>query len=330
MRPPSRERGSCYGPRPLARLVLLVASLLVPAGALAQDAAAAPEGADTAPAAVEPAAAWGAIVLSFGGDGTDAMNAEARDGVTAGLVAQGFSVLDEAEIAARVPPARLSGAGSVDALRAIATELGAESVATVAVWTSDGAADSVIVSIAPAAGGRSFSATEHVGEEGLAAASRAAALAALSRRTRAAVLAGGTGSVPTETETALEAEASAEAEAEEDDPWAEEDPRSQGGPEAIFGIVGPGLLLALGGAGIGLGIYAVLDENCELRAPMSGECLRGDAPNTALGVLLIVGGVLSAGGAAVWWITGAASSSEPRVDGVVLREGGMLRVRGVF
>jgi hypothetical protein len=298
------------------RFVALLALLVVPRAAFAQ--------------ASEPASesGWGAVVLSFGGDGEAAMNAEARDGVTAGLVAEGFSVLDEAEVSARIPPARLREAASVDALRAIAVELGAESLATVAVWTSDGAADSIVVSLAPSAGGRSFSATEAAGDVGVGAAAQAAARAALRRRTRAAMLEGGTGSVATETETALVAEEAARV--EEGDPWAEEDPRTNEGPESLFGIIGPGLLLAIGGAGIGLGIYSVLGENCTQRAPLSGDCLRGDAPNTAVGILLIVGGAISAAGSAVWWITGAGTTSEPPVDGVVWNEGGMLRVRGRF
>jgi len=297
-------------------VLALLALLVLPTGALAQEA--------------EPASVsgWGAIVLSFGGDGEAAMNAEARDGVTAGLTAEGFSVLDEAEVTARIPPARLRAAASIDSLRAIAVELGAESLATVAVWTSGGAADSIVVSLAPAAGGRSFSATESVGEAGVGPAAQAAARAALRRRTRAAMLEGGTGSVATETETALVAEEAARL--EEADPWAEDAPRSDEGPESLFGIIGPGLLLAIGGAGIGLGIYGVLGENCAQRAPLSGDCLRGDAPNTSVGILLIVGGAISAAGSAVWWITGATSTNEPRVDGVVWNEGGMLRVRGRF
>jgi hypothetical protein len=281
---------------------------------------------------VEPSAtapAWGAIVLSFGGDATEAMNAEARDGATAGLVAQGFSVLDEAEISARISPARLSSAGSIDALRAIAHELGAESVVSVAVWTSDGAADSVIVSLAPAEeGARSFSATEHVTDTGLGAAAQAATLAALTRRTRAALLGGGSGHVEAEPETVSEGTI-AERTTEEHDPWAEEE-ENPDDAQSLFGIIGPGLLLALGGAGLGLGIYSVLDENCTLRGPVTNVCLQGDGPNVGLGVLLLVGGVLSATGAAVWWITGALTTNEPRVDGIVWQDGGMLRVRGLF
>jgi hypothetical protein len=298
------------------RLVVLITSLVVPRNALAQGPTA---GAETG---------WGAVVLSFGGDGEAVMNAEARDGVTAGLVAEGFSVLDEAEVSARIPPARLREAASIDALRAIAVELGAESLATVAVWTSDGAADSIVVSLAPATGGRSFSATEAVEAAGVGAAAQGALRGALRRRTRAAMLEGGTGSVATETEAVLVAEEAARV--DEGDPWAEDDPRADGGPESLFGIIGPGLLLAIGGAGIGLGIYAVLGENCTQRAPLSGDCLRGDAPNTAVGILLVVGGVISAAGSAVWWVTGAATTSEPPVDGVVWNDGGMLRVRGRF
>lgn len=306
------------------------------AAARAQDAAAA----DAPPAAEATAAeasvaeatapGWGAIVLSFGGDAGEAMNAEARDGATASLLAQGFTVLAEAEITARVSPSRLREASSIDALRAIATELGAESVVSVAVWTSGGAADSVIVSIAPARGPegeptRSYSSTESVGEAGLAAAAQAATLAALERRTRAAMLGGGSGHVVTEPDPPEEDVPP------EDDPWAEERPGQQGGVEALFGIIGPGLLLAIGGTGVGLGIYAVLDGSCQVRAPMSGDCLQGDAPNVGLGVALMIGGVLAAGGAAVWWVTGATSTNEPPpVDGIAWQDGFMLRYRGRF
>lgn len=320
----------------MQRLVVLLLGFLglswIPSVSAQEVEASASASEATASSGAEPSTtpAWGAIVLSFGGDATDAMNAEARDGATAGLVAQGFSVLDEAEITARISPARLSSAGSIDALRAIAAELGAESVVSVAVWTSDGAADSVIVSLAPSEGAsaRSFSATEHVGETGLGAAAQAATLAALTRRTRAALLGGGSGHVEVETETASEGTI-AERTTEEHDPWAEEE-ENPDDAQSLFGIIGPGLLLALGGAGLGLGIYSLLDENCTLRGPVTGVCLQGDGPNVGLGVLLLVGGVLSAAGAAVWWITGALTTNEPRVDGIVWQDGGMLRVRGLF
>ena len=282
---------------------------------------------------VIPPATWGALVLSFGGDATDDMNAEARDGATAGLLAQGFTVLAEAEIAARVPPSRIREASSIDQLRAIAVELGVESVVTVAVWTSGGAADSVIVSVAPArvADGetaRSYSGNQSVGEEGLGAAAAAAAQAALQRRTRAAMLSGGTGRVDVETS---EADPEDEAVAPvEDDPWAETPREENADFASLFGIIGPGLLLAIGGAGIGLGIYALLDENCSQRGPETNVCLMGDAPNIGVGVLLLIGGVLAAGGAAAWWITGATAQPQARIEGISLRGGGMLRLTGSF
>jgi hypothetical protein len=328
--------------RPALSVSLLLAlSLAFVGSAQAQEAAevgaeASPEVSVTAPASSEvavPAATWGALVLSFGGDATDAMNAEARDGATAGLLDQGFTVLAEAEVAARVPPSRLRDATSVDQLRAIAVELGAESVVTVAVWTSGGAADSVIVSVAPArvADGetaRSYSGNQSVTEDGLGVAARTAALGALERRTRAAMLGGGSGRVSVETrDPDPEEEIVAPV---EDDPWAET-PRGESGDFAtLFGIIGPGLLLAIGGAGIGLGIYALLDENCTQRGPETDVCLMGDAPNIGVGVLLLIGGVLAAGGAAAWWITGATAQPQARVDGITLRDGGMLRLSGVF
>lgn len=309
----------------MGRLVICIASLLA-SGFIGS-----PVRAQEVTAGDAASPTWGALVLSFGGDATDEMNAEARDGATAGLLAQGFTVLAEAEIAARIPPSRLREASSIDQLRAIAVELGVESVVTVAVWTSGGVADSVIVSVAPArvAEGevaRSYSGNQSVGDEGLGPAARAAALGALERRTRAAMLGGGTGRASVETP---DPEAHPEPPVE-DDPWAET-PRGESDDfETLFGIIGPGLLLAIGGAGVGLGIYAVLDENCTQRGPETVVCLMGDGPNIGVGVLLLIGGVLAAGGAAAWWITGATAQPQARIDGVTLRDGAMLRLSGTF
>ncbi len=321
--------------RPLASLLAIALCALGVAPASAQEAEVTATDTPTSDTVALPAPpAWGALVLSFGGDATEAMNAEARDGATAGLLAQGFTVLAEAEVTARVAPSRIRDASSIDQLRAIAVELGVESVVTVAVWTSGGAADSVIVSVAPARSVegdavRSYSGNQSVGEAGLGEAARLAALGALERRTRAAMLGGGSGHA---TVSAGEGDPGDEEEDApvEDDPWAEA-PRGESSDfESLFGIIGPGLLLALGGAGIGLGVYALLDENCTTRATMSGDCLIGDAPNIGVGVLLLIGGVLAAGGAAAWWITGATAQPQPRIEGITLREGGMLRVTGSF
>jgi hypothetical protein len=98
--------------------------------------------------------------------------------------------------------------------------------------------------------------------------------------------------------------------------------------DPLFGILGPGLLAAIGAAGIGLGVWATLDPTCNLRAA-SGTCLRGEDNNVGLGILFIATGTLSLAGAVIWWITGAtAPPTEPRID-IVLGPGA-AGVRGTF
>jgi hypothetical protein len=99
-------------------------------------------------------------------------------------------------------------------------------------------------------------------------------------------------------------------------------------PDPLFGILGPGLLAAIGAAGIGLGVWATLDPTCSLRGA-SGTCLRGEENNVGLGILFIATGALSLAGAIIWWVTGAAAPpTEPRVDIVI--GPGSAGVRGSF
>jgi hypothetical protein len=258
------------------------------------------------------------LVSPLGGDAPDALSAEACDAVRATLLAEGFEVIDPADVAAAISPDRLTAAHRLDDLRPIATDVGANAIATVAVWTSDGAASSVIVSIAP--GERSFSATESV-TTSLSESARDALRAALARRRDALLVSGST----SEHEDDDDHER-----AHEPTPHANDGVIQNG---QLFGIVGPGFLAALGAAGIGGGIYASLDETCDQRSP-TGVCIRGERPNYALGVLFIAGGALALAGAIVWWVVGSSSeevSSGPRIDVVMLPEGGgYVGTRGVF
>lgn len=252
------------------------------------------------------------FVAALGGDAPEALSAEACDAVRATLAAEGFDVVDPADVAAAIAPDRLAAARRLDDLRPIGTELGATAIATVAVWTSDGAASSVIVSIAP--GERTFSATEEVSGS-LGESARDAVRAALVRQ-RDALLVGGGTTVRHDTESAPRATTPPTT------PPAQDDGIIQNGQ--LFGIVGPGLLAALGAAGIGGGIYASLDETCDQRTPM-GVCLRGERPNYALGIVFIGAGALALAGAIVWWVLGAETneaSAGPRIDIAVLPEGG--------
>ncbi len=119
-----------------------------------------------APEAVAPPAAVAIyLVRPLGGDASADASAEACDAVRATLAAEGFGVIEDADVAAQIAPSRLDAVRRLDDLRPIATELGASAVATVAVWTSDGAPDSVTVSLASDA--RSFSASETLGARSL-------------------------------------------------------------------------------------------------------------------------------------------------------------------
>ena len=255
------------------------------------------------------------LVASLGGDAPDALAAEACDAVRATLVAEGFGVVDPAD-AATISPARFAAARRLDDLRPIATELSATGIATVAVWTSDGAASSVIVSIAP--GERSFSATQAV-TSSLAESARDALRAALARQ-RDAILVGGGSTQRHETEVHT--------------PPPEHHDEGVIRDGQLFGIVGPGFLAAFGAAGIGGGIYASLDATCDQRNPMTGVCLRGERPNYALGVIFIAAGTIALAGAIVWWILGSGDeevSSGPRIDVVLLPDGsGYVGARGTF
>lgn len=262
------------------------------------------------------------LVVPLGGDAPEDMLAEALDAVRATLAAEGFSVVDPADVAT-IDPARIGAARRVGELRPIATELGASGIATVAVWTSDGAASSVIVSIAP--GARSFSATHAVEGAALGEAAALATRGALVRRRDALLVSAGTSADRSEEHELETGHAQVTT-----PPETHDDGVLQNGQ--LFGIVGPGLLAALGAAGIGAGVYASLDATCDQYAA-GGVCLRGERPNYALGIVFIGAGTLALAGAIVWWILGAQSdesSSGPRIDVVLGPEGGGLSARGRF
>lgn len=295
--------GSCF------RLALASAVLVVATGALG------------------PARAYAAeaLVLSIGGDAPDALAREARDAVAAALTADGVSVVPEAELALRIPPARLRGLTSLQDARVLAFELEARVIVGVAVWmraeSEPPAAESVAVSLL--AGSRSFSATCGVGEGGVAAAAGEAMRDVRQQQTRSMLVEGPGGGA-----------------LEEEEEEGDESPGTGSGTGAGgaagrgdqtpgFDIVGPTMLGAFGAAGIGLGVYALLDGTCELRAP-TGTCLRGDEPNVPLGVTFTVGGALALAGAVIWFVTGAVVVDTTPIEIVLGPEGGGVWARGEF
>ena len=245
------------------------------------------------------------------------------------LTTDGVAVVPEAELALRVPPARLRAMTSLEDARVLAFELEARVIVGVAVWmradADPPAAESVAVSVL--AGARSFSATRAVADGGVAAAAGEAMRDVRQQQTRAMLIEGaGMGS----------GEPAAPAEPEEDDQ--EEDdqetpapppPAPPGDRTPGFDIVGPTMLGAFGAAGIGLGVYAVLDGTCELRGA-SGICLRGDDPNVPLGVTFTIAGALALAGAVVWFVTGSTVVDTTPIDIVLGPDGGTVSARGRF
>ncbi|WP_236605239.1 hypothetical protein [Sandaracinus amylolyticus] len=271
------------------------------------------------------ASAADAIVLSIGGDAPEATAREARDAVTSALSADGVAVVPEAEIALRVPPARLRAMTSLSDARALAFELEARVIVGVAVWMrAEGeasVADSVVVSAL--AGSRSYSATRSIGEAGLAAAATEATRDVRQQQTRAVLIEGagldGASSTPTSTSTSTSTD--------EDAVVGPVGGNVRGDTTPGFDFIGPTMLAAFGAAGIGLGVYALLDGTCENRAP-SGTCLRGEDPNVPVGVTLTVAGILALGGGIVWFVTGAFVADTARID-LVLGPGN-VGLRGQF
>lgn len=272
-----------------------------------------------------------ALVLSIGGDAPDELAREAREAAIAALTADGVAVVPEAEVALRVPPARLRALASLQDARVLAFELEARVIVGVAVWMREGseppAPDSVVVSLL--AGARSFSATRAISEAGLAAAAGEAMRDVRQQQTRAMVIEGaGLGSEEPAPEP------------DDDDEEDEDAAAGAGGGTSApstprgdqtpgFDIVGPTMLGAFGAAGIGLGVYAVLDGTCELRGA-SGICLRGEDPNVPLGVTFTIAGALALAGAVVWFVTGATVVDTTPIDIVLGPDGGMISTRGSF
>lgn len=280
------------------------------------------------------------LVVGLGGNATEARRTPALDAVAARFTADGFDVLAASELVHRVPPSRLTLADT-DAAAALSAELGIPRVACVSVWASGDQITELSLSLHTLSGGRSVRHASASGtitvEHDLAATIDTMVAQVLAAERAAAMLDPGAGVTPTEptyTETG------------EGDPNAERAPseglqatlpsatpttptRSNDGPEPLFGILGPGLLAAIGAAGIGLGIWASLDPTCDLYNASRTVCLRGEENNLGVGITMIVLGSLSLAGAVAWWVTDAqAPETDTRIDIVV--GPGSAGVRGTF
>lgn len=267
-----------------------------------------------------------AVVLSIGGDAPESVAERARAAAEAALASDGASVVPVGEVALRIAPSRLRAIASLSDARSVAFDLEARMVVGVAVWMSgegeSASPESVVVSLL--VGSRTFSATQVLGETELEAGARLAMEEVRGQQARALMLEG----------PGFEAASEATPEAGSEGESAEVAATPQA-PEADqtlgFDVIGPTMLGAFGAAGVGLGVYALMDSICTQRGPLTGVCLRGEDPNPSVGVTLTVAGVLALAGAVIWFVTGATiSADQPRIDVVVGPEGGSLAVRGVF
>lgn len=253
------------------------------------------------------AAAQDVMVLSLGGDAPDDVAAQARSAVAIALQQDGMSLLSEADLSMRVPPARLAECHATACAWAISAELGVSMVAGVTTWATEGHAASVTVSLIVGAE-RAYTASANVTGDNLLAAARAAVTEAQNARGRALIIEG-TAAPDSDVETPDEA---AIDESQQGEPGTDalhaERPLEQWILPSILGVVGLGL--------VGLSVYAMLDQDCQQRGA-SGVCLRGSDPNYGLGVTMAVVGALSLVGAVIWLIVGGTPASQGDIDVVM-------------
>jgi len=269
---------------------------------------------------VTTAQAEDVLVLSLGGDADAALRAPVLQQVQDLLVADGFVVAGPSELVHRVPPSRLAPSTPAEAVT-LAADLSIPRVVCVSVWAVEGHITELSLSLQALSGRRSArdstaTAIVQPTEEARALAVRTMVTQVLASERAASML------DPARVSTV----------APEPDP--EETPQpapgalAPGEPEPLFGIIGPGLLTAIGAAGLGLGIWGVLDETCDLRGA-SGLCLRGESNNVGVGAVLIITGAASLAGAIAWWIiTPTVPASPSRID--IALGPTSLHVRGTF
>lgn len=287
------------------------------AEAQAAEAQPAPEAAGVEPAAPPPTAEEpnrpDVAVLSVGGDASRSDARRARAAVAAALRGDGMTPLPDSDVSLRISPSRLSGCQETRCAFAFGAELDVAFVAAVTTWAGDDGPSSVTVSLILGAD-RAYAATEDVGGPGLAAAASAAVSGAQDARRRAVIVEG-----------ASSAPDPHEPDEEEDDRDETVLSRERSLEEwilpSLLGVVGLGL--------VGTAVYALLDEQCEVRG-VSGVCLKGSAPNYGLGILFSITGALSIGGAILWLIVGGQPQNAGSIDMVIGPDGGAVGYRGRF
>ncbi len=259
------------------------------------------------------------VVLTLGGDAPEAQARLAREAVAAALTREGSAVLPEADVAMRVAPSRLAACRAAECAYAIARELEVPTVAAVTLWMEGDAPGSLTVSLIVGPE-RSHSAREAVGDRPIEEAARAAVEAARAAQRRALLVEGAT-SGPVAPPDEEDPDAPTRVETPETSPLRADRSLEEWILPSLLGVVGLTL--------VGLSVYALLEEQCDVRGP-SGVCLRGTAPNVGLGVTFSVTGVLAIAGAIVWLVVGGSPPSVGNVDVVIGPDGGGLAWRGQF
>ncbi|MFO0713804.1 MAG: hypothetical protein U0353_28375 [Sandaracinus sp.] len=297
-------------------------------------------------------------VVALGGNADETLRGPALDAVAARFTADGFAVLGPSELVHRVPPSQLALSSTDDAAR-LAASLGIPRVACVSVWASGEAITELSLSLHALSGERSVRHTSASGtldaSHDLAAVIDAMVAQVLAAERAAAMLdpgagvatsgsssTGSTGSSSTgstgSSSTGSTGSSSTGSTGSSAGTGSGSTGSSSGagaagsggdGPEPLFGVLGPGLLAAVGAAGVGLGIWASLDSTCDRYSADRSVCLRGESQNLGAGIPMIIGGAAALAGAIVWWITDAATPEpEPRIDVVI--GPGHLGLRGTF
>jgi hypothetical protein len=288
------------------------------------------------------AAAQDVVVVALGGNATEVERAPVLNAVAARFAADGFVVLGPTELVHRVPPSRLALSTTEDAAR-LAAEVHVPRVACVSVWASSGAVTELSLSLHALSGDRSVRHSSASGtlspERDMVSTIDGMVAQVLASERAAAMLDPGMGSGSGSSTAssggapsgggASSSSASVSSSSAPSVAAATTEDGQSGGPELLFGILGPGLLAAIGAAATGLGIWASLDTVCERFNADRSICLRGEEQNLAAGIPMIIGGAAALAGAIVWWITDAeAPETEPRIDVVI--GPGSAGVRGTF
>lgn len=228
------------------------------------------------------------LVWSVGAEGAADATADLRDAVAAVLAESGLEVLPEAQLDLVLSPTRRRTCRELGCALELAQELRVPVLATVEERAADGQAEhgqderevAVLLSVGPDA--------RYAGVAPVGADRETAARAAVEEALAAWREAEGP------------SEAVAERSVEPEVPLVDEPGPSPLAERPLIEVILPITVLVGSAALLGLAIYALLPQTCEVKAMDDGVCLVGERPNIALGVVLVAIGLLGAVGGSAW------------------------------